>query len=102
MRVTRSQIVLRGLSNECPNCGSHTLFKAGTRFTINPRCGACGLSIDRGDGFFLGAFVVNYTVTVLVFVVPAMVLYVSGVLGLTTAAVVALPTPAAPPRTLKP
>ncbi len=32
MKVTRGQIIARGLTNRCPNCGGRTLFKAGTFF----------------------------------------------------------------------
>jgi uncharacterized protein (DUF983 family) len=54
MPVTRSQIIARGVANRCPNCDSHTLFKADAHFKINEQCENCGLKFDRGDGFFLG------------------------------------------------
>ena len=47
MQVTRSQIIARGLTNCCPNCGGRTLFKAGTLFQVNKECPACGLKIER-------------------------------------------------------
>jgi uncharacterized protein (DUF983 family) len=75
MNVTRRQILARGLANECPNCGGHTLFQPAARFRINPRCTHCGLKFDRGDGFFLGPFVLNYGVTVFGFVAPVILLY---------------------------
>lgn len=87
--VTRGQIISRGLSGHCPNCGqAHTLFQPGKRFTINHACPKCGLTYDRGDGFFLGPFVINYTFTIAVFIVPVILLSVFGVLG-TTAAIAA-------------
>jgi len=75
MKVTQGQILARGLANHCPNCGANTLFPPVPSFRVNPRCSECGLKFDRGDGFFLGPFVVNYTVTVFVFIVPTIVLY---------------------------
>ena len=75
MNVTRGQIIARGFANRCPNCGGHTLFQPGARFRINPRCPGCGLKFDRGDGFFLGPFVINYSVTVFGFVAPVILLY---------------------------
>ena len=54
MKVTRLQIVARGLSNRCPNCGGRTLFREGTLFQVNAACPRCGLKIERDDGFFLG------------------------------------------------
>jgi len=85
MQVTRGQIIARGLANDCPNCGGHTLFKPGAHFKINQRCANCGLKFDRGDGFFLGPFVINYAVTVFGFVIPVLFLYVFGMLRPVTA-----------------
>jgi uncharacterized protein (DUF983 family) len=78
MQVTRSQIIFRGLANRCPNCGSHTLFQPDMHFKINERCENCGLKFDRGDGFFLGPFVINYGVTAFGFVLPVLFLYIFG------------------------
>jgi len=88
MPVTRRQIVGRGLAGRCPNCGGHTLFAAGARFTIHERCANCGLGFNRGEGFFLGPLVINYTVTVIVFIIPVILLNVHGVIS-TKAAIVA-------------
>lgn len=81
MNINRRLIISRGLSHQCPNCGGHTLFQPAARFRINPRCPSCGLKFDRGDGFFLGPFVLNYSVTVFAFVVPIILLYVFQVIG---------------------
>jgi uncharacterized protein (DUF983 family) len=97
MKVTRRQIIARGLAGHCPNCGAHTLFKPGSRFQINPECPVCGLKFERGDGFFLGPFVINYTVTVSFFIIPIVLLTVFGVInslaGIITAGVAALAIP---------
>ena len=57
MTVTRVQIVARGLTHRCPNCGAPTLFKTGALFRINPKCSACGFEFERAndEGFFLGS-----------------------------------------------
>ena len=89
MPVTRSKILARGLAGHCPNCGAHALFKPGARFSINPQCPDCGLKFERGDGFFLGPFVINYTVTVIVFIIPLILLSVFGVIGSMAAIVLA-------------
>jgi uncharacterized protein (DUF983 family) len=85
MQVTRLQIVARGLTNRCPNCGGRTLFKAGTLFQVNPACPACGLKIERGEGFYLGSLSLNYGVTLVGFMVPVMLLAVYQVIGTTAA-----------------
>jgi len=91
MKVTRGQIVTRGLTNRCPNCGGRTLFKAGTLFEINKECAACGLKIEReGDeGFFLGSMSLNYGVTLVGFLVPVLLLAYYKVIGVSTAVVLA-------------
>lgn len=90
MNVTRVQIIGRGLTNRCPNCGGRTLFKEGTLFEVNKACAQCGLRIERDEGGFLGALSLNYGVTVVCFLLPVMLLGIYGVLSLRTAAVVAL------------
>ena len=84
MKITSCQIVARGLRMRCPNCGERTLFEPGIRLRINPQCRHCGVKFDRGDGFFLGPFVINYTVTVVICIVPLILLYIFGILGMTT------------------
>ncbi len=87
MTVTRAQIVVRGLSNCCPNCGAHTLFKPGTLFRINPTCPNCGFEFERGndEGFFLGSMSLNYGVTLVGFLTPVAMLAYFKVIGVTIA-----------------
>jgi uncharacterized protein (DUF983 family) len=79
MNVTRAQIIRRGLANRCPNCGERTLFPPRS-FRVHRRCPSCGTGFDRGEGFFLGPFVLNYTVCVFFFVLPAILLGSAGVI----------------------
>ena len=92
MPVSRSQIVLRGLTNRCPNCGSHTLFKAGKPFEVNKTCPACGFRIERDndEGFFLGSLSLNYGITLIGFLLPILLLAYYHVIGATTATVMAV------------
>ncbi len=78
MTVTRTQIIARGLSNCCPNCGSRALFREGAWFELNRECPRCGLRLERDEGFFLGSMSLNYGVTILVFLVPVLVVYLAG------------------------
>lgn len=91
-KVTRRQIIARGLTNRCPNCGAGTLFKPGTLFQVNPACPACGLQIERenDEGFYLGSLSLNYGVTVVCYLVPIALLAYFDVLGATTAIVLAI------------
>lgn len=88
MQVTKAQIVARGLGNCCPNCGQRTLFPPKS-LRIRRRCPECGTGFDRGEGFFLGPWVLNYTVAVFLFVLPAIVAGVRGAIPWSAALVLA-------------
>jgi uncharacterized protein (DUF983 family) len=90
MNVTRGQIIARGLTNRCPNCGGRTLFQAGTYFKTNKECPRCGLKIERDEGFFLGSMSLNYGVTLVGFLTPVMLLAYYGVMSATWASVLAV------------
>jgi hypothetical protein len=92
MNVTRAQIVVRGLTNCCPNCGAHSLFQRGTWFRLNPRCPECGFEFERGndEGFFLGSMSLNYGVTLVGYLTPVALLAFFKVIGVTTAIVLAI------------
>ncbi|MBI4625563.1 MAG: DUF983 domain-containing protein [Verrucomicrobia bacterium] len=91
LKVTRAQIVVRGLTNRCPNCGARTLFQPGAFFKVNLACSACGFEIERSndEGFFLGSMSLNYGVTLVCFLTPVMLLAYYKVIGTTTAIVLA-------------
>ena len=91
MNVTRLQIVARGLTHRCPNCGSRTLFASGKLFHVNKTCSACGFRFERDndEGFFLGSMSLNYGVTLICFLTPVMLLAYFKVIGTTTAIVLA-------------
>jgi len=90
MRVTQQQIIQRGFTNCCPNCGGKTLFRAEKPLELNRECPQCGLKLEREDGFFLGAMALNYGVTCCLVLAPIALLWYLGVLGATTAAVAAI------------
>lgn len=89
MKVTRVQIVSRGLTNRCPNCGGRALFKAGTLFELNRSCPDCGLKLERDEGFYLGSLSLNYGVTLICYLLPVMLLAYFKVIGTTLAIVLA-------------
>lgn len=91
MKVTRIQIVARGLTHCCPNCGSRTLFKQRTLFQMNKTCPVCGFVFERDndEGFFLGSLSLNYGVTLVCFLVPILLLAYHDAISVTTASVLA-------------
>jgi uncharacterized protein (DUF983 family) len=89
MPVTKRQILARGISIRCPNCGERTLFPPRS-FRINRRCSNCGTGFDRGEGFFLGPWVLNYSLSVFCFVLPAIILGTRKVIPWSVALVLAV------------
>ena len=81
MKVTHGQIIARGLTNRCPNCGGHSLFKPGKYFELADACPDCGLKFEKDDGFYLGAMSLNYGVTLVGCLVPVALLWYGGVLS---------------------
>ena len=89
MKVTRGQIIARGLTNRCPNCGGRTLFRPGAYFELNRECPRCGLRIERDEGVFLGSMSLSYGVTLIGFLTPVLILAWCGVIAGRTAAILA-------------
>ena len=81
MNVSRGQIISRGLSCRCPNCGGRTLFQEDKRFRVNPSCCRCGMVIERDEGGYLGSLSLNYGVIIVLFLVPVLLLHVFGVIS---------------------
>ena len=81
MNVTRGQIITRGLTNCCPNCGTRALFQEGALFQLNKACPKCGLTLERDEGFFLGSMSLNYGVTIIGFLLPVLLLYLGDVIS---------------------
>jgi uncharacterized protein (DUF983 family) len=54
-------MLTRGLTRRCARCGSGHLYP--TWFRLVGRCPRCGYLFDREEGFFLGAFLINFAVT---------------------------------------
>jgi uncharacterized protein (DUF983 family) len=92
MPVTRPQIVARGLTNRCPNCGGKTLFREGSLFHINKACPVCGFQFEKNndEGFYLGSLSLNYGVTLIGFLTPLALLWYFKVIPGKVAAVLAM------------
>ena len=73
MAVTAGQLIARGFTHRCPNCGNHTLFAGFNWLKANDVCRVCGMRFEREPGFFLGATVINYTLTTVLMLAPLLV-----------------------------
>jgi uncharacterized protein (DUF983 family) len=97
--VTKLQVIRRTLRHRCPNCGEGALFATGS-LRVNRRCVRCQTGFDRGEGFFLGPLVINYTIAVSFFAVPAIVAGVKGAVSWNMALGLALVGCTVPPLLL--
>jgi len=59
--ASNGRIIARGMLRRCGRCGAGHLFRRW--FTLVERCPRCGYLYDREEGFFLGAFVINFAAT---------------------------------------
>jgi uncharacterized protein (DUF983 family) len=50
----------RGVRRRCARCGERDVFRSW--FNLRVRCPRCGLRFEREEGFFLGAYVINFGV----------------------------------------
>jgi uncharacterized protein (DUF983 family) len=60
-------MLARALRLRCPLCGDGAMFR--TWFALRPRCASCALSFERDEAeeYWLGAFLLNFIVTEVVF-----------------------------------
>ncbi|HEY2301497.1 MAG TPA: DUF983 domain-containing protein [Acidimicrobiales bacterium] len=61
MSPSTTRMLSRGFTRRCARCGSGHLFHAW--FTMVVRCPRCGYLFDREEGFFLGAYLINFIAT---------------------------------------
>src|SRR6266849_7497542 len=68
-RPTAGRLLWRGLARHCPLCGHGPMFDGW--FSLRARCGECGLSFERDEeeDYWLGAFLLNFVVTEVIFAV---------------------------------
>lgn len=79
-KPSRRRMLLRGMVRRCPLCGSGQLFQRWTK--MRERCPRCGHRFERKaeEGFFLGAFVINFVIVEVVLGVIAAV-YIAALAG---------------------
>lgn len=105
MNVTRQQILKRGLSNCCPNCGGKTLFVPGKIYQMHEQCPACGFKFEGAhghEGFYLRATSLNFGVTLTCYLLPIVVLVFNDLIGESLAIGLAFGAVLVPPLLYRP
>jgi uncharacterized protein (DUF983 family) len=55
-----SVMLRRGLRKRCPRCGGGDLYR--TWFRMREWCPTCGMVFEREEGFFVGAYLINFAI----------------------------------------
>ena len=87
-KVRHRDIVQRGLRCYCPNCGQAKLFRS--LLKIHHRCPYCGMTLERGDGYYLGPLCINYGLVVFGCVAPFLLLGISEIIPFNLSMVLSL------------
>lgn len=62
--------MLRGALKKCGRCGAGRLFRGW--FEQKERCPGCGLKFEREPGFFVGAYLINFAIVIVLLFVLCM------------------------------
>ena len=62
--------MLRGVLKKCGRCGAGHLFDGW--FQQKERCPGCGLKFEREPGFFVGAYLINFAIVIILLFVLCM------------------------------
>jgi uncharacterized protein (DUF983 family) len=64
----------RGFMKHCPRCGAGHLYRGW--FRMEERCPRCGMAFEREEGFFVGAYLINFAIVEIALFVVLMALIV--------------------------
>jgi uncharacterized protein (DUF983 family) len=68
-------VLRRGFMKRCPRCGGGDVYR--TWFRMRERCPTCGMAFEREEGFFVGAYLINFAITEIALFVVIMGLIVA-------------------------
>src|SRR4029453_4508819 len=74
--ITRPRLsvaFIRALRLRCPACGGSKLFRSW--FHMHGACNQCGMTFERGPGFYLGSIYINYGLTAFVVTVGYLAMF---------------------------
>lgn len=75
LKVTRSDIISRGLIGRCPNCGEYGLLQSW--FHLRKSCKVCQMDLARSAGFYSGTTSIGYVASILFIILPIIFLVVN-------------------------
>ena len=81
LKVTRGDIIARGLLCHCPNCGKRGLLASW--FRLNQSCATCGMDLARSAGLYSGTTSIGYVAAIIFVIIPICFLVAFKVLSVT-------------------
>lgn len=73
-KVTRGDIIARGLLCRCPNCGQRGLLASW--FRLGKACAACGMDLARSSSVASGTTSIGYVASIIFVIIPVCFLVV--------------------------
>jgi len=75
LKITRGDIIARGILCYCPNCGQRGLLKSW--FRLNDACAqGCGLDLAKSAGVYSGTTSIGYVAAIIFVIIPTCFLVV--------------------------
>ena len=82
LKITRGDIMMRGVICRCPNCGRPGLLKSW--FRLNDACAQnCGLDLAKSAGVYSGTTSIGYVAAIIFVIIPVCFLVTFKVLSVT-------------------
>ena len=81
LKITRGDIIARGVLCHCPNCGKRGLLASW--FRLNKACAACGMDLARSPGLYSGTTSIGYVAAIIFVIIPVSLLVIFKMLTVT-------------------
>ena len=79
LKITRGDIIARGVLCYCPNCGKRGLLASW--FRLGKACRSCGMDLARSAGIYSGTTSIGYVAAILFVIIPIIFLVALKVLS---------------------
>ena len=81
LKITRGDIIARGVLCYCPNCGKRGLLASW--FRLGKACRSCGMDLARSAGIYSGTTSIGYVAAILFVLIPDFLLVSAKAIGVT-------------------
>lgn len=78
-KISRGEIVSRGLMCRCPNCGQYGLLQSW--FHLRKACSVCQMDLTRSAGFYSGTTSIGYVASIIFIILPVIFLVINQTLS---------------------